>query len=74
MDVASQTVHADGRQIGQMELPQKVRSAAMDFALGGNPHYTGSSEHLACRVARLKMFVHALSPQQVTAECENSAP
>jgi len=40
-----------------------VPSAARDVALGGNPHFTGISEHLPCRVADFELNARALPPQ-----------
>ena len=59
------TLWLDGKQVGEAEVPAEFHSAARDFALGGNPHYTGSSEHLACRVAGLKVYARALSPERI---------
>ena len=59
------TLRLDGKQVGQVEVPAEYPSAARDFALGGNPHFTGSSEHLACRIAGLKVYARALSPEQI---------
>jgi uncharacterized protein len=59
------TLWLDGKQVGQAEVPAEFHSAARDFALGGNPHYKGSSEHLACRVAGLKVYARALSPERI---------
>ena len=59
------TLWLDGKQVGQIEVPAEFHSAARDFALGGNPHYTGSSEHLACRVAGLKIYARALSRERI---------
>jgi hypothetical protein len=54
-----------------MELPVEVHSAATDFALGGNPHYTGKSEHLACRLAGLRFSVQALTAAEIAEICRN---
>jgi hypothetical protein len=59
------TLYLDGKQAASIQVPVEVVSSARDFALGGNPHYTGSSEHLACRLAHLAVFVRAFSPQEV---------
>jgi len=45
------TLYVDGQPVETIRVPALVQSAARDFALGGNPHFTGLSEHLACRVA-----------------------
>jgi len=59
------TLWLDGKQVGQTEAPADHQSAARDFALGGNPHHTGGSEHLACRVAGLKVYARALSAEEL---------
>jgi hypothetical protein len=59
------TLYLDGKPVASIPVPVEVVSSARDFALGGNPHYTGSSEHLACRLARLAVHVRAFSPQEV---------
>ena len=61
------TLYLDGHEVCQMDVPAEIRSQARDIALGGNPHYTGASEHLACRVARLQMSVRAMTPEEVAA-------
>ncbi len=59
-------LHLNGSQVGTITVPAEVRSMAHDFALGGNPHFTGSSgERLACRVARLKLWARALSAAEI---------
>jgi hypothetical protein len=58
-------LYLDGKPAGRLAVPAEVHSAARDFALGGNPHFTGVSEHLACRVAKLGMYVRALSAEEV---------
>ena len=60
------TLYLDGKQVAVLPVPFEVFSSARDFALGGNPHYTGVNEHLACRLARLAVYARALSPQEVT--------
>lgn len=63
------TLFVDGRPAASAQVPPEVRSNARDFALGGNPHYTGQSEHLACRVAKLGFYARAFSPQEVAELC-----
>jgi len=57
------TLFVDGQPVETIRVPAVVQSAARDFALGGNPHYTGQSEHLACRVADLQLNTRPLPPQ-----------
>jgi len=61
------TLYLDGHEVSHVDVPTEIRSQACDIALGGNPHYTGASEHLACRVAGLQMSVRALTPEEVAA-------
>lgn len=67
------TLYLNGQEVSHMDVPTEVRSQARDFALGGNPHYTGASEHLACRVAKLRMSIHAMTAQEVAASYDRPA-
>ncbi len=53
------TAYVNGARVSETGVPAQVHSMASDFALGGNPHYTGGSEHLACRIARFSMLARA---------------
>ncbi len=66
------TLFVEGREAAAVDVPAKIRSQARDCALGGNPHYTGASEYLACRVADFRMIARALTKDQVGAICEGS--
>jgi hypothetical protein len=59
------TLYLDGRRAAAMALPMEVSSSSRAFALGGNPRFTGQSEHLPCRVARLVVSCRALSAEEV---------
>ena len=59
------TLFVDGRPVETIRVPAVVQSAARDFALGGNPHLTGNSERLPCRVADLELITRPLSPDEV---------
>ena len=59
------TLYLDGRKVADMKVPTEIRSQARDFALGGNPHYTAASEHLACRVTGLQMTLRAMTADEV---------
>jgi DUF1680 family protein len=59
------TLFVDGKPVETIRVPAVVQSAARDFALGGNPHFTGSSENLPCRVADLELITRPLSPDEV---------
>lgn len=61
------TLFVDGQPVETLRVPAAIPSSARDFALGGNPHYTGASEHLPCRVADLLFSVRPLTPEQVAA-------
>ncbi len=60
-------LHVNGELIDTIVVPAEHHSSARDLALGGNPHFTGTSEHLACRVARLKLWARALSAEEIQA-------
>lgn len=59
------TLYLDGQAVDSAQVPGDVHSAARDLALGGNPHYTAQSEHLACRVASLRIYCRALSAAEI---------
>ena len=59
------TLYVDGKAAGGAKVPPELNTMARDFALGGNPHYTGASEHLACRLARLAVYNRAMTQQEV---------
>jgi hypothetical protein len=67
-------LYLDGKPVGRLAVPAEVHSAARDFALGGNPHYTGQSEHLACRVAKLAVYVRAMSAEEVAGVHNDQRP
>jgi hypothetical protein len=58
-------LYLDGKPAARMPVPEEIHSAARDFALGANPHFTGVSEHLACRVARMAFYARALTDQEI---------
>jgi hypothetical protein len=59
------TLYLDGKPAASIHVPNEVHSAASDFALGGNPHYTGQSEHLPCRVAKFVLYCRAMPAEEV---------
>jgi hypothetical protein len=61
------TLYVDGKRAGAIAVPVEIQSSARDFALGGNPHFTGQSEHLACRLARFATHVRALTSEEIAA-------
>jgi hypothetical protein len=66
------TLYVDGKRAAAVAVPVEIQSSARDFALGGNPHYAGSSEHLACRLAKFAMHARALAPDEIAAAARGS--
>jgi hypothetical protein len=61
---AKLTLFLDGAARASATVPAEIHSAARDFALGGNPHYTGN-EFLAVRLADFAFHARALSAEEV---------
>jgi hypothetical protein len=59
------SLYVDGRRVDAIDVPAWVVSSARNFALGGNPNYTGSPEFLAGRFADLRFYAKALSEDEV---------
>jgi hypothetical protein len=59
------TLYVDGQACSAVDVPASVNSQATDFALGGNPHYTGAPEFLAARLAGLQFYARALSADEI---------
>lgn len=59
------TLYVNGRPHASAEAPETVESQAEDFAIGGNPHFTGP-EHLAARLADLRLYARALTAKEVS--------
>ena len=59
------TLFVDGKRVDTIDVPAWVVSSARNFALGGNPNYTGSPEFLAGRLAGLRFYAKALSDEEV---------
>ena len=68
------TLYLDGNAAETISVPLEIHSAARDFALGGNPHFTGSSEHLTCRVAQLALYARAFGPDEIAAIYDAQRP
>jgi hypothetical protein len=68
------TLYLNAKPASTMQVPVEIHSSSRDFALGGNPHFTGQSEHLACRLSRLAMYVRAFSPQEIADLYEKQRP
>lgn len=58
------TLFVDGRAGPAATVPVFVRSSARDFAVGGNPHYSGD-EFLAAQLADLSFFARALPAEEI---------
>jgi hypothetical protein len=58
-------LYVDGQLRSSAEAPLLIWSGATDFALGGNPNYTGAPEFLAARFADLRFYARALSAEEV---------
>jgi hypothetical protein len=58
------TLYVDGRVVSSIAVPLWVPSRAGDFALGGNPHFSGP-EFLAARLCDLRFVARALSADEI---------
>jgi hypothetical protein len=58
-------LYVDGQLRSSAEAPLLIWSGATNFALGGNPNYTGAPEFLAARFADLRFLARALSAEEV---------
>jgi hypothetical protein len=59
------TLYVDGEPRASAEAPLLIWSGARDFAVGGNPNYTGAPEFLKARFADLRVYAKALSAEEV---------
>lgn len=66
-------LYLDGKPVGAMTLPAMLASQSQDFALGGNPHYSGN-EFLPCRIAKFSMRLGAMPADEVAALYERQRP
>jgi hypothetical protein len=55
----------DGEARSSARAPFWITTAATDFALGGNPNYTGAPEFLPARLADLRFYARGLSAEEV---------
>lgn len=69
-DAGTLTLYVNGAPASRCTVPTLITSAAEDFALGGNPHYTGSNECFAGCVDDFVFLGRALSAEEVVAHCE----
>jgi hypothetical protein len=58
-------LYVNGELRHTAEVPERVLSAATDFALGGNPHYRGENECLAGRIDDFTLYARALSAEEI---------
>ena len=58
------TLYINGRPHASANVPERLATGAHDFAIGGNPHFSGP-EYLAARLADLRFYARALSDEQV---------
>jgi DUF1680 family protein len=65
------TLYVDGQARASTDVPASVVSSAADFAIGGNPNFSGP-EFLPAKFADLKFYARALSAAEVRAVAEYS--
>jgi hypothetical protein len=58
------TLYVDGKAHSTANAPLTIVSSADDFAIGGNPNYSGP-EFLPAKLADLRFYARALSPDKV---------
>ncbi|MDP6546737.1 MAG: glycoside hydrolase family 127 protein [Phycisphaerae bacterium] len=58
------TLYVNGKAHASTRAPETIRTLAEDFAIGGNPHFSGP-EYLAARLADLRFYAKALSVAEV---------
>ena len=59
------TLYLNGSEAATVRAPAWCLSMAQDFALGGNPHYTGQNEHYAGDLADFALYARALTAEEV---------
>jgi hypothetical protein len=64
------TLYVDGQARCSTAVPASVVSSAADFAIGGNPNFSGP-EFLPAKFADLKFYARALSADEILALREN---
>jgi len=57
-------LYVDGKAHSTANVPRTIASIATDFAIGGNPNYSGP-EFLPAKLAHLKFYARALSADEV---------
>jgi hypothetical protein len=58
------TLYVDGKPHVTAGAPLTIVSSAADFAVGGNPNYSGP-EFLPAKLADLRFYARALTPDEV---------
>jgi DUF1680 family protein len=67
------TLYVDGASQVTADVPVLPSTASDEFALGGNPRYSGP-EFLACKLADLKFYARALPAAEVKQDYEAGKP
>jgi len=58
------TLYVNGKAHASARAPETLRTLAEDFAIGGNPHFSGP-EYLPARLADLRFYAKALTPEEL---------
>jgi len=61
---AKLNLYIDGKACASTPVPEIVSTPAEDFAIGGNPHFSGP-EFLAARLADLRFYAKALTAEEL---------
>jgi len=67
-------LYVNGELRAEAAVPPAVHSSAQDFALGGNPHYTGESECFTGRLDDFALYARAFSGEDVAAAYRSTEP
>jgi DUF1680 family protein len=60
-------LYVNGEQKGTAAVPEWNTTAALDFAIGANPHWTGGNETFQGRIADIAFYAEALTAEQLMA-------
>ena len=55
----------DGKQVGYFRTEETLTTESCAIALGGNPRFTGGSEHAPCRVANFRFYGKAVPLEEI---------
>jgi len=61
------SLYVNGEPRGTVEVPEWCATAAVDFALGANPHYTGANECFVGRIDDFGFHAQALTAEEIGA-------